>query len=126
MDKKITTNNNTNIINQNQLVNNLLQALVSKVENGHNVEFISKNNKTILKVDSIDSQSRTILTIEEQGTYNTSSMTNYKKVENISERRDLVKKLNKEGKSQREIASITMVSQKTICNDLKAIRKNKQ
>ncbi len=125
MDKKITTINNTNIINQNQLVNNLLHALVSKVENGHNVEFISKNNKTILKVDSIDSQSRTILTIEEQGTYNTSSMTNYKKVENISERRDLVKKLNKEGKSQNEIASITMVSQKTICNDLKAINKNK-
>jgi DNA-binding NarL/FixJ family response regulator len=79
----------------------------------------------LLKVDSIDSQSRTILTIEEQGTYNTSSMTNYKKVENISERRDLVKKLNKEGKSQNEIASITMVSQKTICNDLKAINKNK-
>jgi transposase len=52
-------------------------------------------------------------------------MTNYKKVENISERRDLVKKLNKEGKSQNEIASITMVSQKTICNDLKAINKNK-
>ena len=39
--------------------------------------------------------------------------------------RDLVKKLNKEGKSQNEIASITMVSQKTICNDLKAINKNK-
>ena len=89
----------------------------------NNFDVSKKENKTTIKVDSDDKQSRTIVTIEKKPLERTTIINVTKP--SIQERREIVKKLRTEGKSQTEIASITMVSQKTISNDLKKIISNK-
>jgi len=99
-----------------------LENILSNLDNISDYEITRKNNKTTIKVDSKDKTERKIFSYEEQGSsYNSTTITNTKQM-SIEERRELVKKLDSEGMSQSEIASKTMRSQKTISNDLKAIK----
>lgn len=99
-----------------------LKDVLSNLHNIDNYEISKKNNKTTIKVDSNDGKERKIFSYEEQGeSYSTYTQTHSKRTP-MKERRELVSKLHSQGKSQSEIAAITMYSQKTISNDLQVIK----
>lgn len=111
------------IQNSNLTVQNILQPLLANLNLETNFEVSKKDNKTIVKVDSNNGQSRTIITVENQGPLNRTTVSQITKP-SVQERRKIVSTLHAEGKSQTEIANITMVSQKTISNDLKRVTSN--
>ena len=111
------------IQNSNLTVQNILQPLLANLNLETNFEVSKKDNKTIVKVDSNNGQSRTIITVEKQGPLNRTTVSQITKP-SVQERRKIVSTLHAEGKSQTEIANITMVSQKTISNDLKRVTSN--
>ena len=116
-----------NVTSGNITAQNILNTLVSEIPSIStisNFDISRKNNKTTVKVDSEDGNSRTIVTIERQRNFTQTTVTNSSKG-TIQERRELVSNLRKAGKSQSEIASMTMVSQRTIANDLKIINSKK-
>ena len=116
-----------NVTSGNITAQNILNTLVSEIPSIStisNFDISRKNNKTTVKVDSEDGNSRTIVTFERQRNFTQTTVTNSSKG-TIQERRELVSNLRKAGKSQSEIASMTMVSQRTIANDLKIIKKKK-
>ncbi|MCG3695465.1 hypothetical protein [Aliarcobacter butzleri] len=116
-----------NVTSGNVTAQNILNTLVSEIPSIStisNFDISRKNNKTTVKVDSEDGSSRTIVTFEKQRNFTQTTVTNSSKG-TIQERRELVGNLRKEGKSQSEIASMTMVSQRTIANDLKIINSKK-
>ena len=116
-----------NVTSGNITAQNILNTLVSEIPSIStisNFDISRKNNKTTVKVDSEDGNSRTIVTFERQRNFTQTTVTNSSKG-TIQERRELVSNLRKEGKSQSEIASMTMVSQRTIANDLKIINSKK-
>lgn len=109
--------------NSNLTVGSILQPLLSNLNLETNFEVSKKDNKTIVKVDSNNGKARTIITVENQGPLNRTTVSQITKP-SVQERREIVSKLHAEGKSQTEIANITMVCQKTISNDLKKIISN--
>ncbi|MDD2974950.1 MAG: hypothetical protein PHZ10_07605 [Aliarcobacter cryaerophilus] len=116
-----------NVTSGNITAQNILNTLVSEIPSIStisNFDISRKNNKTTVKVDSEDGNSRTIVTFERQRNFTQTTVTNSSKG-TIQERRELVSNLRKAGKSQSEIASMTMVSQRTIANDLKIINSKK-
>ena len=109
-----------NVTSGNITAQNILNTLVSEIPSIStisNFDISRKNNKTTVKVDSEDGNSRTIVTFERQRNFTQTTVTNSSKG-TIQERRELVSNLRKAGKSQSEIASMTMVSQRTIANDV--------
>lgn len=116
--------NNKAIQDSNLTVQSILQPLLRNLNLETNFEVSKKDNKTIVKVDSNNGQARTIITVENQGPLNMANVSQITKP-SVQERRKIVSTLHSEGKSQTEIANITMVSQKTISNDLKKIISNK-
>ncbi|MGJ0337772.1 winged helix-turn-helix domain-containing protein [Aliarcobacter cryaerophilus] len=116
--------NNKAIQDSNLTVQSILQPLLRNLNLETNFEVSKKDNKTIVKVDSNNGQARTIITVENQGPLNMATVSQITKP-SVQERRKIVSTLHSEGKSQTEIANITMVSQKTISNDLKKIISNK-
>ena len=127
-DKKLVVTeiepNNKAIQDSNLTVQSILQPLLRNLNLETNFEVSKKDNKTIVKVDSNNGQARTIITVENQGPLNMATVSQITKP-SVQERRKIVSTLHSEGKSQTEIANITMVSQKTISNDLKKIISNK-
>ena len=127
-DKKLVVTeiepDNKAILNSNLTVQIILQPLLSNLNLETNFEVSKKDNKTIVKVDSNNGQARTIITVENQGPLNRTTVSQITKP-SVLERRKIVSTLHSEGKSQTEIANITMVCQKTISNDLKKIISNK-
>ena len=116
-----------NVTSGNITAQNILNTLVSEIPSIStisNFDISRKNNKTTVKVDSEDGNSRTIVTFERQRNFTQTTVTNSSKG-TIQERRELVSNLRKAGKSQSEIASMTMLSQRTIANDLKIINSKK-
>ena len=116
-----------NVTSGNITAQNILNTLVSEIPSIStisNFDISRKNNKTTVKVDSEDGNSRTIVTFVRQRNFTQTTVTNSSKG-TIQERRELVSNLRKAGKSQSEIASMTMVSQRTIANDLKIINSKK-
>ena len=114
---------NKDIQNSNLTVGSILQPLLSNLNLETNFEVSKKDNKTIVKVDSNNGKARTIITVENQGPLNMATVSQITKP-SVQERRKIVSTLHSEGKSQTEIANITMVCQKTISNDLKKIISN--
>jgi len=104
---------------------NTLDLLQEAIKQSHISSFEIKNDgeTTTVIIDSIDRQERIIDTRYAISGYSRESTTRIKKV-NAIERKEIVKKLFEEGKTQSEIAKETMVSQKTICNDIKNLKHN--
>lgn len=107
---------------------NTLRALANAIESGQikNYEFSQNSDGlTTVKVDSSDGKQRMIQTQQDQEGYNKVS-TEYIKKQEPKIRRDVVLNLVNEGLNQTEIAEKTMVSQKTVSNDIKILKeKNK-
>ena len=103
-----------------------LNMLQKAIKESHISSFEIKNDgeTTTVIIDSIDKQERIIDTKYAVNGYSKESNTRIKKVNPI-ERRKIVEKLVKEGKTQSEISKETMVSQKTISNDIKKLRDEK-
>lgn len=104
-----------------------LNMLQKAVKESHISSFEIKNDgeTTTVIIDSIDKKERIIDTKYAVNGYSKESNTRIKKV-NPSERRKIVEKLVKEGKTQSDISKETMVSQKTISNDIKKLKDEKR
>lgn len=85
----------------------------------------SSNGKIEVIADSNQGNDRTILTEKKSPGYESSSVEVIKK-STPEERRKTVCLLKQEGLSQNEIAKRTNVSQKTISNDIKYLKENKE
>ena len=120
----------TNIIatqSKNNTVSTL-KALVKAIENDeisqYKIEQTSDGITNII-IDSTNKSERIINSSMEMNGYKSTTQTHIKK-QKPDERRKIVKQLHKEGKTQVEIATHTMTSQKTISNDLKIIEKEEK
>ncbi|MBZ7942841.1 hypothetical protein [Campylobacter molothri] len=80
------------------------------------------NNKTVIKIN--DGVKGAVVTYEENGNFQRQENVQYIKTtpdEGLQQVEQLIRK-----KTQAEIASYLIVSQKTISNDIKKIKKNKK
>ncbi|WP_064435904.1 HTH domain-containing protein [Pseudoalteromonas neustonica] len=104
-------------------VANTLRALAEGIENGNVSSYEinqSSNGSITVKADSSDGTARVIQTQTQMAGY-TETSTQHIEKQPAEIRRETVKKLLDQGLTQASIAEKTMVSQKTISNDVKKI-----
>lgn len=109
-------------------ISDMLRDLANKIESGQikNYELYQNSDGfTTVKIDSSDGEQRMIQKRQGQDGYNKVS-TEYIKKQASEERRNVVLTLVNEGLKQTEIAEKTMVSQKTVSNDIKILKKSNQ
>jgi DNA-binding NarL/FixJ family response regulator len=101
-----------------------LGQLQKAVQESQISSFEIKNDgaTTTVIINSLDKKERIIDTKYSVKGYNESTLIRIKKT-NPTDRKEIVKKLYEEGKTQSEIAQKTLVSQKTISNDIKKLKK---
>lgn len=122
---------NNNIVNYSNSKLDLAQTLRNiavGLEDGSidKVSLITKSNGDIEVVtDTNGGNDRTIIEQKSSPGYDKSSIETIKKLA-PEKRRETVCKLKQEGLSQVEIAKRTNVSQKTISNDIKHLKENKE
>jgi DNA-binding NarL/FixJ family response regulator len=105
---------------------NTLRTLANAIESGQIKHYEFNQNSdgfTTVKVDSSDGEQRMIKTQQEQDGYSKVS-TEYIKKQTPESRRHIVLNLVNEGLSQTQIAEKTMVSQKTVSNDIKILKES--
>lgn len=104
---------------------NTLRTLASAIESGDISRYDisqSSDGSITVKADSSDGSQRMIQTQTDMDGYSKSS-TEYIQKQTPKVRRKTVRKMTEKGLSQTEIAEKTMVSQKTISNDIAKLRK---
>lgn len=96
-DKKLVVTeiepDNKAILNSNLTVQSILQPLLGNLNLETNFEVSKKDNKTIVKVDSNNGQARTIITVENQGPLNRTTVSQITKP-SVLERRKIVSTLS--------------------------------
>ncbi len=109
-----------NIVNTlNSLSKAIEEGVVSKYQITQDGE-----GRTTIQIDSSDGENRIINSHHDLEGYNSSSTIKIKK-QPINKRREIVKQLRQDGLTQTEIAKRTMVSQKTIANDIQYLKESK-
>lgn len=103
---------------------NTLRNLANAIEAGEIRDYSlqqDSNGSITVKADSKDGKSRLIQTSQTMDGYSSVSTEHVEKMP-PKKRRKVVLKMAKEGKTQTEIAEKTIVSQKTISNDIAKLR----
>lgn len=117
--KKLVQNNIIQVIN---VVENVINSIKNNFSENVNCSINMSNNKTVIKIN--DGVKGAIVTYEENGNFQRQENVQYIKTtpdERLQQVEQLIGK-----KTQAEIASYLIVSQKTISNDIKKIKKNKK
>lgn len=115
MSSEIQKSNTLNIVDT-------LKSIISNIEQTSEYTVVKKNNKLTIKIDAPDGKSRKIFSYEEIGPGVNSSTTINTTKTSIEDRRNTVCNLYKQRRTQTEIASMTMTSQKTISNDIQKLK----
>lgn len=125
---KLKKNTNQNKLVQNNtkravdIVENVINTIKDNFHENANYNITMNNNKTVIKIN--DGIKGVVVTYEENGNFQRQESVQYIKT-TPDERLQQVEQLMGK-KTQAEIASYLMVSQKTISNDIKKIKKNKK
>ncbi len=125
---KLKENTNQNKLVQNNtkravdIVENVINTIKDNFHENANYNITMNNNKTVIKIN--DGIKGVVVTYEENGNFQRQESVQYIKT-TPDERLQQVEQLMGK-KTQAEIASYLMVSQKTISNDIKKIKKNKK
>lgn len=103
---------------------NQLRILADQLESGNirNFKIEHSDNSIVVTADSNDGKERLIREQTAHGGGYVRNQTEHIKKQTPDQRREIVKGLAQEGKSQVEIAERTMVSQKTVSNDIKKLK----
>lgn len=107
-----------------ELISSKIQELNSLLQNKNigQVKYTATNEKKCISIDSLDGKQRTIIeTITLPGLVTNSIIQSVRLPK--ESRLETVKRLHMEGKRQRQIADIVCVSQRTVSEDLKTLRR---
>ncbi|EGK7485904.1 MULTISPECIES: HTH domain-containing protein [unclassified Campylobacter] len=125
---KLKENTNQNKLAQNNTIQvvNVVESVINSIKNNFpenaNYSINISNNKTVIKIN--DGVKGAVVTYEENGNFQRQEKVQYIKTTPDERLKQVEQLMGK--KTQSEIASYLMVSQKTISNDIKKIKKNKK
>lgn len=125
---KLKENTNQNKLAQNKTIQvvNVIESVINSIKNNFpenvNCSINMSNNKTVIKIN--DGVKGAIVTYEENGNFQRQENVQYIKTTRDERLKQVEQLMGK--KTQAEIASYLMVSQKTISNDIKKIKKDKK
>lgn len=125
---KLKENTNQNKLAQNNTIQvvNVVKSVINSIKNNFpenaKCSINISNNKTVIKIN--DGVKGAVVTYEENGNFQRQEKVQYIKTTPDERLKQVEQLMGK--KTQTEIASYLMVSQKTISNDIKKIKKNKK
>ncbi|EGK8097809.1 hypothetical protein L8U98_07305 [Campylobacter sp. RKI_CA19_01128] len=125
---KLKENTNQNKLVQNKTIQavDVVESVINSIKNNFpenaNCSINISNNKTVIKIN--DGVKGAVVTYEENGNFQRQEKVQYIKTTPDERLKQVEQLMGK--KTQTEIASCLMVSQKTISNDIKKIKKIKK
>jgi len=113
-----------NMVVQSSKVPQEVISTLKTIESGNlgNIKMNYENGNFEFSAESIDGKEKVIIKKHSIAGVNEESKISLQKPKNINERRERVLHFREKGLSQAKIAELTMTSQKTVSNDIRALK----